>query len=286
MAADYYCLLTKVPANARYSVELSITAPAVPIINDGKTPDLSHFRELIRETMSTAMRAAETRLEKPTTRKKGAIKEAVWDVMEEAYLKASDNGKLRRLPANARQVMYSARPLVAKLIGGEPISSEYFLKVLLPDFIAAHEEKCAACRARRARPRRVPGSRMGGGSRESCRRGRGAMTDLSEAEPVTHRATLTASEQLEYEAAGAGDRRWFAARPGRRYRLRAAAPSEVKVLGGRGFPMTHILTRKVTPDCRLRFGVHWSIGGPTPDDDRVLARLAAGSVFTDRGGQA
>ena len=124
-----YCLLTKVPANARYSVELSITAPAVPIINDGKTPDLSHFRELIREAMSTAMRAAETRLEKPTTRKKGAIKEAVWAVMEEAYLKASDNGE-SPVPANARQVMYAARPMVAELIGGEPIRAEYFLKTL------------------------------------------------------------------------------------------------------------------------------------------------------------
>ena len=36
----FYCLLEKVPATARYRVELSITAPAVPIINDGKTPDL------------------------------------------------------------------------------------------------------------------------------------------------------------------------------------------------------------------------------------------------------
>ena len=143
MAADYYCLLTKVPANARYSVELSITAPAVPIINDGKTPDLSHFRELIREAVSAAMRAAEKRLEKPTTRKKGAIKEAAWAVMEEAYLKASDNGELPRLPANARQIMYAARPMVAELIGGEPIGDKYFTQTLLPDYIAAHEEQCA-----------------------------------------------------------------------------------------------------------------------------------------------
>ena len=39
----FYCRLEKVPATARYRVELSINAPAVPIINDGKTPDLVHF---------------------------------------------------------------------------------------------------------------------------------------------------------------------------------------------------------------------------------------------------
>jgi DNA topoisomerase VI subunit B len=41
-------------------------------------------------------------------------KEAVWQVMEQAYLKASDNGSL---PANARQIMYAARPLVIALTG-------------------------------------------------------------------------------------------------------------------------------------------------------------------------
>lgn len=38
-----------------------------------------------------------------------SIKDAAWQVMEEAYLKASSNG---RLPANARQIMYAARPKI------------------------------------------------------------------------------------------------------------------------------------------------------------------------------
>jgi hypothetical protein len=37
------------------------------------------------------------------------IKEVAYEVMEEAYLKASANGTL---PANARQIMYAARPLI------------------------------------------------------------------------------------------------------------------------------------------------------------------------------
>ena len=39
--------------------------------------------------------------------------------------------------------MYAARPLIAKLIGGEPIGDKYFTQTLLPDYIAVHEEECA-----------------------------------------------------------------------------------------------------------------------------------------------
>jgi DNA topoisomerase VI subunit B len=42
------------------------------------------------------------------------VKEAAWQVMEAAYLKASDQG---RLPANARQIMYAARPWIIELTG-------------------------------------------------------------------------------------------------------------------------------------------------------------------------
>ena len=40
------------------------------------------------------------------------IKEAAYQVMEQAYMKASANNTL---PANARQIMYQARPLIQKL---------------------------------------------------------------------------------------------------------------------------------------------------------------------------
>ena len=49
------------------------------------------------------------------------IKAATYAVMEEAYLKASGDGKF---PANARQIMYAARPLVLERTGGK-IWKEY-----------------------------------------------------------------------------------------------------------------------------------------------------------------
>jgi hypothetical protein len=66
-----------------------------------------------------------------------SVKEAAWQVIEAAYLKASNQGAL---PANARQVMYSARPLIIALTGkAQPWKhSSYFTQHLLPDFLAEH----------------------------------------------------------------------------------------------------------------------------------------------------
>jgi hypothetical protein len=52
-------------------------------------------------------------------------------VMEMAYLKASANGTL---PANARQVMYAARPMLQELTN-RPVNDQYFTQTLLPDYI-------------------------------------------------------------------------------------------------------------------------------------------------------
>jgi Topoisomerase 6 subunit A/Spo11, Toprim domain len=65
------------------------------------------------------------------------IKDAAYAVMEQAYLKASANGALW---ANARQIMYAARPLVmARTDNGECwANSSYFTQHLLPDYMAEH----------------------------------------------------------------------------------------------------------------------------------------------------
>lgn len=69
-------------------------------------------------------------------------KEAAYQVMEEAYMLTSDNGKY---PANARQVMYVARPRIIELTGKPKPwkNSSYFTQKLLPDFIEAHPELTA-----------------------------------------------------------------------------------------------------------------------------------------------
>jgi hypothetical protein len=69
------------------------------------------------------------------------IKPAVYKVMTRAYELASANGTL---PANARQIMYSSRPLVLAETGGKCWkNSDYFTQTLLPDYMSAHPHETA-----------------------------------------------------------------------------------------------------------------------------------------------
>ncbi len=63
-----------------------------------------------------------------------SIREAAWDIMEKAYLKASANGKL---PAHARQIMYAARPHIQRTADREIGKGfdQYFTQTLLPDYM-------------------------------------------------------------------------------------------------------------------------------------------------------
>ena len=60
-----------------------------------------------------------------------SIKDAAWEIMEEAYLKASANDTL---PALARQVMYAARPYIQRT-ADRKLVDQYFIQTLLPDYI-------------------------------------------------------------------------------------------------------------------------------------------------------
>ena len=72
------------------------------LMNDGKTPLLEDFADGISKALQKATGAAYRAMIRPPT--EISLKDAAWEVMEEAYLKASNDGKL---PANARQIMYA-----------------------------------------------------------------------------------------------------------------------------------------------------------------------------------
>lgn len=60
------------------------------------------------------------------------IKDVAWDVMKEAYLKASSNGQY---PAHARQIMYAARPQILAQADCNKLDDAYFTQTLLPDYM-------------------------------------------------------------------------------------------------------------------------------------------------------
>ena len=79
------------------------------------------------------------RWEVMTYRRSITIKEAAYDVIPEAYLKASANNTL---PAKARQVMYAARGKIQDRTGKQ-LDDRYFTQTLLPDFMAENPEDTA-----------------------------------------------------------------------------------------------------------------------------------------------
>ena len=86
-------------------------------------------------------RKAEERSKRATANRKyvfrsarWTIKDAAYEYMETAYLKASGNG---RFPANARQIMYAARGHIQDRTG-QPLADNYFTQTLLPDYIEEH----------------------------------------------------------------------------------------------------------------------------------------------------
>jgi hypothetical protein len=81
--------------------------------------------KLNRQALERVKRAAQARVM--------SIKDASYCAMKQAYMDASAGGTL---PANARQIMYSARPLVLKLTGGKLWKeSSTFTQQYLNDFI-------------------------------------------------------------------------------------------------------------------------------------------------------
>jgi hypothetical protein len=63
------------------------------------------------------------------------IKDVAYSYMETAYMAASANGTL---PANARQIMYAARPTIQGATG-QQLKDTYFTQTLLPDYLNEYE---------------------------------------------------------------------------------------------------------------------------------------------------
>src|SRR6202048_132566 len=75
------------------------------------------------------------RVSRMTKEPRTSQKEAAWEIMEEAYMAASGNG---RLPAMARQIYYQARPKIMAMTDDKELQYNYFSQTLLPDYIEEH----------------------------------------------------------------------------------------------------------------------------------------------------
>jgi hypothetical protein len=85
-----------------------------------------------RKAEERGRRSSNTRLYHLLRTREISIKDVAYEIMEEAYMAASDNGQL---PAKPRQIMYAARPEILRRTGKDHLSDAYFTQTLLPDFI-------------------------------------------------------------------------------------------------------------------------------------------------------
>ena len=90
-------------------------------------------RTVKSEERSPASRAY--RAQRMTRERGTSIKEAAAQIMEAAYMEVSGNGQL---PANARQIMYKARPHIQKETGRQ-LNDNYFTQAILPNHMEEYE---------------------------------------------------------------------------------------------------------------------------------------------------
>lgn len=98
------------------------------------------FWKAIKRDSDREGRARQRRIDEAVKREKReklTVKAAAYQVMEAAYLKASNDGTL---PANARQIMYAARGEVLRLTGKDKMDDAYFTQTLLPNFMDEHPD--------------------------------------------------------------------------------------------------------------------------------------------------
>jgi DNA topoisomerase VI subunit B len=88
---------------------------------------------------ATAALRRRDRLTRALAAKPMSIKEAAYQVMPEAYAHAAGSVGM----ANARQVMYAARPRILSLTGKTSFDDQYFTQTLLPDYQREHPVETA-----------------------------------------------------------------------------------------------------------------------------------------------
>jgi Topoisomerase 6 subunit A/Spo11, Toprim domain len=99
-------------------------------IKKGLTKNLANFTKQ-RKAEEKYSSAGRWRMSRMLEVRGKFLTEAANEVMEECYMKASDNN---RLPATARQIFYVARPLIQEQTD-KPLSYPYFSQTLLPNFV-------------------------------------------------------------------------------------------------------------------------------------------------------
>jgi len=111
---------------------INIMTPYIPIVTDGKEPDLSVIQAEIAESVKKAVGRSKKPLLGAQVERKRSQKEVVAECLEQAIAKAGGDGEYR---FSLRQLYYAVRPYVIKEIGKE-LDYTYFCKELITNYEA------------------------------------------------------------------------------------------------------------------------------------------------------
>lgn len=114
---------------------LNIMTPYMPLVTDGKEPDLAVVGEAVQTAaVKAARRAGKFLPEELPAGPQRSHKEIVADCLEQAIAKASGDGEYR---FSLRQLYYAVRPYVIRETGREP-DYNYFCRALVGGYEAQH----------------------------------------------------------------------------------------------------------------------------------------------------
>ena len=102
-------------------------------IKNGLTQNLANFIKQ-RKAEEKHVSATRWRVSRMTEVRGMFLTEAANKVMQDCYMKVSDNNQL---PAEARQIYYVVRPVVEELTD-KPLIYSYFSQTLLPNYVREH----------------------------------------------------------------------------------------------------------------------------------------------------
>ena len=104
--------LAKAPSEAQFEIWLNLITPYMPLMSDGKAPDLKPFLDQITEATTKAVR----KVARPHGGSGKSQKDIVLDNLDAVIADVSGNGRYR---FNVRQVLYGLRPIVMSETGKE-----------------------------------------------------------------------------------------------------------------------------------------------------------------------
>jgi hypothetical protein len=123
--------IAKAPRETEFDIWVNATTPFMPIVSDGKAPDLSHFLNEIAAVVSKVVRKAH----RPEGGSRVSQKDIVLDNLDDVIAKVSGNGQYR---FGERQLLYRLRPIVQEEIGDE--LKEPNFKAIITDYEAENGE--------------------------------------------------------------------------------------------------------------------------------------------------